>query len=117
MTLMLNTFFAGLFYTMAGCFGLTRHFLLEPRIPDNPKTPVWLLRVFFAFSAVMLYVGMRYLTAWYTGIAVVAPPAATGVGVLIALAILSYKSALLYDTVTRKAQFTLDELIERLKKL
>lgn len=117
MTLMLNTFFAGLFYSMAGIFGLTRHFLLEPRIPELPKTPVWLLRVFFAFSAVMLYVGMRYFTAWYTGVAIVAPPAATGLGVLISFTILTYKGALLYDTITRKAAFSLDELIERLKNL
>lgn len=117
MTLLVNTFFAGTFYLLAGVFGLTRHFLLEPHIPEQPKTPVWLLRVFFTFSAIMIYVGLRYLTSWFTGAAIVAPPAATGLGVLISGTILMYKGSLLYDTATRKATFSLDELIERLKNL
>lgn len=116
-SLMINTFMAGLFYTLAGVFGLTRHFLLEPKIADMPKTPRWLLQVFFAFSVVMIYAGLRYLTAWATGQATTVPPAATGFGVMLAFAIFGYTGSLLYDTFTRKASFTLDELIERFRKL
>jgi uncharacterized membrane protein len=114
---LINTFVSGVFFLLAGIFGLVRHFLLEPRIPVEPKTPTWLLRVFFGFSTVMLYVGMRYLVAWYTGAALYVPPAATGLGVLIALAVFTYKGSLLYDTVTRKAHFSLDELIQRFKDM
>ena len=117
MNLLINTFFAGFFYTLAGVFGLIRHFLLEPRIPDMPKTPRWLLQVFFGFSVVMLYAGMRYLTAWGSGIATTVPPAATGFGVLLAFSVFTYKGSLLYDTITRKASFSLDEFLQRWKDM
>lgn len=117
MSALLNTFAAGFFFTLAGVFGLIRHFLLEPAMEDHPKAPKWLLRVFFGFSTVTTYVGLRYLTAWYTGAAVVAPPAATGLGVLLAFTLFVYKGSLLYDTHTRKPFSTLDELIRRFKEL
>lgn len=117
MNLLINTFFAGFFYLLAGLFGLTRHFLLEPRMPDLPKTPRWLLRVSFGFSVVMVYAGLRYLTAWGSGIATTVPPAATGFGVLLAFSIFTYKGSLLYDTWTRKASFSLDELLDRMRNL
>lgn len=114
---LLNTFAAGFFYLAAGICGLIRHFMLEPKLLAEPRTPKWLLRVFFGFSTVMIYVGLRFLTAWATGAAVVTPPAATSIGVLVAFAICVYKGSLLYDTATRKASFTLDELIKRFKDL
>lgn len=114
---LLNTFAAGFLFTLAGIFGLVRHFILEPHLPAEPRTPKWLMRVFFGFSTVMIYVGLRYLTAWYTGAAITAPPAATGLGVLLAFTLFVYKGSLLYDTITRKAAFTLDELVKRFKEL
>lgn len=115
--ILLNTFAAGFFYLAAGICGLVRHFLLEPKLLAEPRTPRWLLRVFFGFSCVMIYVGLRFLTAWATGAATVTPPGATAIGVLVAVTIFTYKGSLLYDTVTRKASFTLDELIKRFKDL
>lgn len=117
MSELLNTFAAGFFYTLAGICGLIRHFLLEPKLPALPKTPRWLLHVFFAFSAVLIYIGLRYLTAWYTGAATVTPPAATGLGVLLSATLLTYKGSLLYDTATRAPFFTMDELVKRFKEL
>lgn len=117
MDVLMTTFVAGFFYLFAGVCGLVRHFLLEPKIADGPKTPKWLLRVFFAFSTVMIYVGLRFLTAWYTGAALTVGPAATGIGVLVAVTTATYKGSLLYDTFTRKASFSLDELIQRFKDI
>lgn len=122
-SLIISTFFAGIFYLLAGVFGLTRHFLLEPKIADMPKTPRWPMLVFFAFSVVMVYAGMRYLTSWATWQATTMPLAATGFGVMLAFAIFvifaifAYKGSLLYDTTTRRASSTLNELIDRLRKL
>lgn len=114
---LLNTFAAGFFYSFAGTCGLVRHFLLEPKIANAPKTPQWLLRVFFAFSVVMLYIGLRFLTAWYTGAAMTVGPTATGIGVLAAFTTATYKGSLLYDTWTRKMAYSLDELISRFKDI
>ena len=117
MTLLINTFLAGTFYLLAGCFGLVRHFLLEPTMTNLPSTPKWLLRVFFGFSVVMVYVGLRYITVWASGEATTVPPAATGLGVLIAFTIFTYKSSLLFDTYTRKVPMSTEELFRRLKEL
>lgn len=113
-----NTLATGMFFLLAGLCGLVRHFILEPSLAETlPRTPRWLLRVFFGFSVVMSYVGAKYLTLWYSGLATTAPPGSTGMGVLIAGTILSYKAALLADTLTRKPSFTLDDIIEGLKRL
>lgn len=113
----MTTFAAGFFYLFAGVCGLIRHFMLEPRIATMPRTPSWLLKVFFVFSTVMIYVGLRFLTAWFTGAALTVGPAATGIGLLVAVATATYKGSLLYDTITRKASYTLDELIQRFKDI
>lgn len=115
--ILINTFLAGLLYLVAGIAGLIRHFLLEPKLVNEPRTPKWLMRIFFGFSTVMIYCGLRFLSAWYTGAAVTTPPGVGGMGVLLAVTLAIYKGSLLYDTITRKAAFTLDELIRRFKEL
>lgn len=101
MDTVLNTFIAGLAYIIAGLCGLTRHFLLEPKYEAIPKAPAWLLHVFFFFSAVLLFVGTKFMWAWANGTATHAPPGATGMGVITAVAMLLYKSALLKDTINQ----------------
>lgn len=117
MTPLINTFLAGSLYSLAGIFGLVRHFMLEPNSPHDAHAPTWLMRIVFGFSTVLIYVGLRFLTSWATGAAITTPPAATGLGVLLALALFIYTGSLLYDTMTRKPNFTLDELIERFRNL
>jgi hypothetical protein len=113
----LNTLIAGLCFLCAGVCGLVRHFLLEPTLEQLPKTPRWLLRIFFGFATIMTYVGARYLCVWYSGAATTVPPGVTGLGVLIASTVFTYKAALLADTLTRKPSFTLDDIMEGLKRL
>lgn len=113
----LMTFAAGALYLIAGLCGLIRHFLLEPRLVIIPRTPRWLLRIFFGFSTVMIYVGLKFIAVWAEGLATQSPPGVTGLGVLIAFTIFTYKSSLLYDTLTRKSSMTMDELVQRFKEL
>lgn len=98
MDTLLNTLIAGLAYLIAGTCGITRHFLLEPRIKHFPRKPSWLLHVFFVFSATLLWIGLRFMWFWFIGEATVVPPGATGTGVVLALVTLLYKSSLLWDT-------------------
>jgi len=113
----LQTFFAGLLYMVAGLCGLTRHFLLHPTVPEGtPRPPKWLLGVVFGFSVVMIYSGLRYLTAWYIGEATTVPPGVTGYGVFIALTLAMYKVSMLTDTIMRKPVWTLTDLAKELKK-
>jgi len=97
MNVLTNTLIAGSAYVIAGILGLARHFMLEPKVKAQPKAPAWLLHVFFCFSAILVYVGLRFLWAWGSGAAHTAPPGATGMGLLMALALLVYKAALLKD--------------------
>lgn len=94
-----NTFYAGLFYLLAGMFGLIQHFLLEPSAPNYPKAPPWLLHVFFAFAAVLIFAGLRFLTDWGTGEGATVPPGASGMGVLMAFSIFVYKGAKLANVL------------------
>ena len=113
-----NTLAVGLFFLFAGLCAIARHFILEPALAEKlPRTPRWLLRVFFGFGVVMCYVGARYLTVWYSGLATTVPPGSTGLGVLIAGTVFTYKASLLADTLTRKPDFTLDDIITGLKRL
>jgi len=97
-----NSFYAGLFYTLAGCFGLIRHFLLEPRMPNYPRAPQWLLHVFFGFAAILIFAGLRFLCAWATGEGRSVPPGATGMGVLLAAALFVYKGSMLGNVLHQR---------------
>jgi len=97
-----NTFWAGAFYLLAGLCGLIRHFLLEPQMPNYPRAPKWLLHVFFAFAAVLVYAGLRFLWAWGTGQGTSVPPGTTGMGVLLSFAVFAYKASMLYNVALQR---------------
>jgi len=101
LTVLLNSLLAGMFWLAAGLCGLTRHFLLEPRLVGYPKSKEWLQNVFFVYASCLIFVGLRFLTIWYTGEANVSPPGATSMGVFIAAITLIYKSSLLADTISK----------------
>ncbi len=102
MTPLFNSLAVGLFYFAAGLCGLVRHFLLEPGMPNYPKAPQWLLNVFFAFSSVLIYAGLRYLWMFGTGEGATVPPGATGMGVLLAFATFVYKGSMLYNVLRQR---------------
>lgn len=96
------TFFAGLFYLLAGVFGLFRHLVLEPSIPNYPKAPPWLLHIVFAFAAVLIYAGARFLWVWGTGEGATSPPGATGFSVVLAFGTMAYKAAMLGNVLHQR---------------
>jgi len=101
MTVLANTFAAGILFTSSGTMGLVRHFLLEPSSPNYPKAPSWLLGVFFAFSTFLMFIGLRYLNTAIAGVNEVPPGAAT-VMVSMAVAIFLYKFALLLNLLLQR---------------
>lgn len=104
----INTILAGLFYILAGCSGLIRHFLLKNEVRDHSgKAPHVLLATVFSFSVVMVFAGLHFLSVWFDGEATVAPPGATGVGALLAFVVMAYKFAMLYDTAQTNSTFIL----------
>lgn len=99
--LSINTFLAALFYTLAGTSGLVRHFLLEPQMVNYPRAPKPLLLVFFLFSTVLLFFGMRAFCAWWMGEQEV-PPAAAPTTVLLAFSIFVYKISMLINILHQR---------------
>lgn len=96
------SFFAGLFYLLAGLFGLFRHLVLEPNIPNYPKAPPWLLNVVFAFAVILIYAGLRFLWVWGTGEGAVSPPGATGFSVVLAFGTMAYKFSMLLNVLRQR---------------
>lgn len=96
------SFFAGLFYLLAGLFSLSRHIILEPSIPNYPKAPAWLLNIVFAFGAILVYAGLRFLWVWGTGEGAVSPPGATGFSVMMAFAVMAYKIAMIVNVLRQR---------------
>ena len=97
-----NAFFAGLFLFIAGVFGLMRHFLLEPGIQNYPKAPSWLLKVYFLFATVLIYMGLTYFTVWFMGGPNTIPPGASPKMVLLSFAILFYKGSMFVNVLRQR---------------
>lgn len=102
MNLPLNTFWSGIFLTLAGASVLVRHLLLEPGLVNFPKAPKWLLNVYFLFATVMIYLGIRYLWAWKMGDTTTIPPAASPAMVLQSAALSIYNGAMLVNVVNQR---------------
>ena len=114
---LINSLLAGLFYFAAGSFGLVRHFLLEPGMANYPKAPKWLLNVFFAFSSVLIYAGLRFLWAWGTGEGATVPPGVTGMGVMLAGATFVYKASMLYNVLRQRYPVAVWARLNRITEL
>lgn len=97
-----TTLFAGLFLTLSGMSGLTRHFLLEPKMTNYPKAPTWLLYVFFFFSAFLFFLGVRYLWTWAVEDTTTIPPGASTTMMMLSCAILIYKGSLLANVLRQR---------------
>jgi len=95
-----NSLVAGLCLVLAGGCGLVRHFLLEPKVANYPQAPRWLLKVFFFFAAVMIFLGSRFLLAWY--LVEPSPPGATSAGAALAVTLLIYKGSLLVNVLHQR---------------
>lgn len=96
-----DTLAAGVFLLMAGSFGLLRHFLLEPRMPNYPKAPPFLLAVFFLFATVLIVVGLRYINAWIAGETTI-PPAASPTMAFLSFMIMFYKGTMLFNVLRQR---------------
>lgn len=113
-----NTLFAGVCMTLAGSMGLLRHFLLEPRIETFPRALKWLLAVFFFTASSFVYLGLRFLAAWWLQEPGV-PPQATPTAAYLAGVLLLYKASLLANVLRQHypAQVwkRLDSITEKVK--
>lgn len=99
---LINSLLAGVFYFVAGTSGLVRHFLMEPGMTHYPPAPKWLLHIFFIFSSVLIYAGLRFLWAWGTGEGVNTPPGATAMAVLLSFTTMIYKLSMLYNVMRQR---------------
>lgn len=114
---LVNSLFAGSFYLLAGICGLVRHFLLEPGMANYPRAPKWLLNVFFMFSCVLMYAGLRFLWVWATGEGVTVPPGVTGMGVMLAAATFIYKGSMLFNVARQRYPADVWVRLDRITKL
>jgi len=98
----INTLAAGVLLILSGMSGLLRHFLFEPQMTNYPKTRPWLMWVYFGFASSLLYLGLRYVTIFFTDKTQTIPPQAGGVMVFLAFVITVYKFAMLANTLTQR---------------
>jgi len=98
---LLNSLIAGICLTLAGCCGLTRHFLLEPQVENFPRAPKWLLNVYFIFASVLMFAGLRFLNAYWVADTTDIPPNASPMMVLLASTILFYKGSMLVNVLNQ----------------
>lgn len=96
-----NSLIAGVFMVASGCSGLARHFLLEPAAAHYPKAPAWLNFVFFLFSSVLIFLGLRFLVAYVSG-AVGSPPNAGPTMAFLSIFILIYKVSMLVNVLRQR---------------
>jgi hypothetical protein len=101
MTVVSNTLAAGILLTASGSCGLLRHFLLEPKTPNYPKAPSWLLGVFFIFSTFLIFIGLRYINTAIIGVDTTPPGAAT-VMVSMSAMLFFYKVSLLTNVLMQR---------------
>lgn len=110
-----DSLLAGLPLVIAGICGLVRHFLLDPTMLRYPRAPGWLLGVFFLFSSVLIYAGLRFLLAWYLEQPGV-PPNAQPMMVVLAWAVLMYKGSMLWNVFKQRHPAQIWERIYRLQR-
>lgn len=98
---MTDSLLAGIPLAVAGICGLVRHFLLEPRMEHYPKAPGWLLFIYFIFSVVLIYLGLRFLVAWFGEDRGIPPNAQPGF-VMLGWTVLLYKGAMLINVLRQR---------------
>lgn len=98
---MTDSLLAGVPLVVAGICGYIRHFLLEPRAEHYPKAPGWLLVVFFIFSSVLVFLGLRFIVAW-VGENPSIPPNAQPAFVLLGWTVLLYKGSMLLNVLRQR---------------
>lgn len=96
-----NSLIAGVCLVLAGMSGLSRHFLLEPVSANYPKAPAWLNFVFFAFASVLIFLGLRFLVAFFTD-AQGSPPNAGPTMAFLSIFILVYKVSMLVNVLRQR---------------
>lgn len=93
--------YAGIMWILAGCCGLTRHFVMEPKMTTFPKAPPYLHFVYFLTSTYFLFVGLRFAFAWYLGETGI-PPNASPSSVALAGVMLNYKATMLINILRQR---------------
>ena len=92
----------GTLLIIAGALTLTRHFLLEPVSDHYPKAPFWLRNAMFLFAAVLMFIGMQFLWAFFSGEPNTIPPQPSPSTQLLAVALALYKGAMLGNILRQR---------------
>lgn len=87
---------------LAGLLTMARHFLLEPVSTHYPKAPAWLRNSMFLFAAVLIYVGLQFLWAYWSGAPNTIPPQPSPSTQLLSLALVLYKGAMLGNILRQR---------------
>lgn len=95
----------------AACVGM-RQILLGPNAKTWPKADRWLLMVMFGYAAVLLYFGVRLLSATFDGVTAIPPDASTRF-VVLCLIIGAMETALLINVSRQSRPRAVIDKIER----
>jgi hypothetical protein len=89
----------GIMLLLAGIFCIVRHFLLEPGTETFPKAPVFVRHGMFAFSLVLLFLGLQYTWVFLDGQGNTTPPQPSPNMQFLATALMFYKGLMLANIV------------------
>ena len=94
--------FVGVMLVLAGGMTLARHALLSPTTTDYPKAPWWLRAPMFAFAAVLVYLGLRFVWTFFVGLPNTIPPQPAPSTMLLATVLVFYKGAMLVNILHQR---------------
>lgn len=92
----------GVLLIVAGACTLARHLLLSPDTLDYPKAPWWLRLPMFAFAAVLVFLGLRFVWTFIGGAPDLIPPQPSPATQLLALVLVAYKAAMLINILRQR---------------
>lgn len=94
--------FVGVMLVLAGGLTMARHMLLEPVSTHYPKAPLFVRNSMFAFAAVLLFLGLRFLWVFFDGQENTIPPQPDPSTQLLAAALVFYKAVMLVNIIRQR---------------
>ena len=89
-------------FALAGVMTLLRHFLLEPQSTHYPKAPVFVRQGIFAFSMVLIFIGLQFIWVFFEDSPNTIPPQPGPSTQFLATALLFYSAVMLGNIVRQR---------------
>lgn len=109
--------FTGIMLLLAGGLTMGRHILLEPISTHYPKAPLFVRNAMFAFAAVLVFLGLRFIWVYADGQPDTIPPQPDPSIQLLAIALVGYKGVMLTNIVRQRYSEKIWERLNRINEV